>query len=131
MPSIVYLHTPVALDQNIVAIALPEIGSYFNALDSATWIVSAHFLTVGAKRHFMHLSVIYSTPASQLTIADWQSAHYRTHKMGLSLRHCALRNWIPVLCCSSEHELSVIVLPLGHLMATNLPPLVLIFGRAV
>ena len=61
------LHTTVALDQNIVATALPVIASYFNSLDSATWIVSAHFLTVSAKRHFKRLSAThatYSTPAS-------------------------------------------------------------------
>jgi hypothetical protein len=53
--SIVHLHKTVALDQNIVATALPVIASYFNSLDSATWIVSAHFLTVSAKRHFKRL----------------------------------------------------------------------------
>jgi len=50
----------VALDQNIVATALPVIGSYFNALDSVTWIVSAHFLTVGTKRLFARLSATYA-----------------------------------------------------------------------
>jgi hypothetical protein len=54
-------HTTVALDQNIVATALPAIGSHFNALDSATWIVSAHFLTVRCKSHFTCLSVAHTT----------------------------------------------------------------------
>ena len=62
-----HLRTTVALDQNIVATALPVIASYFNSLDSATWIVSAHFLTVSDKRHFERISAtqaISSTTAS-------------------------------------------------------------------
>jgi hypothetical protein len=109
---ITHVHTTVALDQNIVATALPVISSYFNALDSVTWIVSAHFLTVGSKRHFMCLPAthaIYSTPASQLITDDWPTAHHRAHKMDLSLRHCTLRNRVRALCRGAEHELSVIV----------------------
>ncbi|PVG01377.1 ABC transporter [Serendipita vermifera] len=35
----------VALDQTIVATALPKLASQFNALDQLTWVVSAYFLT--------------------------------------------------------------------------------------
>ncbi|KAG8903456.1 hypothetical protein FRC00_000078, partial [Tulasnella sp. 408] len=35
----------VALDQTIVATAIPRIASEFNALDEVTWIASAYFLT--------------------------------------------------------------------------------------
>ncbi|CAG7852144.1 Uncharacterized MFS-type transporter C16A3.17c [Serendipita indica DSM 11827] len=35
----------VALDQTIVATALPKLASQFNALDELTWVVSAYFLT--------------------------------------------------------------------------------------
>jgi len=35
----------VALDQSIVATALPKISSQFKDLDQLTWIVSAYFLT--------------------------------------------------------------------------------------
>lgn len=35
----------VALDQTIVATALPKLASRFNALDQLTWVVSAYFLT--------------------------------------------------------------------------------------
>ncbi|KAG8703474.1 hypothetical protein FRC08_002816 [Ceratobasidium sp. 394] len=35
----------VALDQTIVATALPQIASYFDALSQVSWIVSAYFLT--------------------------------------------------------------------------------------
>lgn len=35
----------VALDQTIVATAIPRIASQFNALDQVTWIASAYFLT--------------------------------------------------------------------------------------
>lgn len=35
----------VALDQSIVATALPKLVSQFNALDQITWIVAAYFLT--------------------------------------------------------------------------------------
>jgi hypothetical protein len=35
----------VALDQSIVATALPKISSQFKALDQLTWIVSTYFLT--------------------------------------------------------------------------------------
>ncbi|PVF94124.1 ABC transporter [Serendipita vermifera] len=34
-----------ALDQTIVATALPKLASHFNALDELTWVVSAYFLT--------------------------------------------------------------------------------------
>ncbi|KAG8765015.1 hypothetical protein FRC16_008191, partial [Serendipita sp. 398] len=34
-----------ALDQTIVATALPKLASQFNALDELTWVVSAYFLT--------------------------------------------------------------------------------------
>jgi len=51
--------------------------------------------------------------------------------MDLSLCHCTLRNRIPILCRGAEHALSAIMLPLGHLRSTDLPSLVLIFGRAV
>ncbi|CAG7852110.1 Putative HC-toxin efflux carrier TOXA [Serendipita indica DSM 11827] len=34
-----------ALDQTIVATALPKLASQFNALDQLTWVVSAYFLT--------------------------------------------------------------------------------------
>ncbi|KAG8765222.1 hypothetical protein FRC16_008123 [Serendipita sp. 398] len=33
----------VALDQTIVATALPKLASQFNALDQLTWVVSAYF----------------------------------------------------------------------------------------
>ena len=74
---------------------------------------------------------IYSTPASWLIIDDWPNTHHHANKMDLPLRHCTLRNRIPVLCRGAEHELSVIVLPLLYLISTILPYLVLIFGRAV
>lgn len=35
----------VALDQTIVATAIPRIASQFNALEQVTWIASAYFLT--------------------------------------------------------------------------------------
>ena len=35
----------VALDQSIVATALPQLVSQFNSLDRITWIVAAYFLT--------------------------------------------------------------------------------------
>lgn len=35
----------VALDQSIVATALPKLSSEFKALDQLTWIVSTYFLT--------------------------------------------------------------------------------------
>ncbi|KIJ58908.1 hypothetical protein HYDPIDRAFT_44277 [Hydnomerulius pinastri MD-312] len=37
----------VALDQTIVATALPRIVSYFDALSNVTWVVTAYYLTQG------------------------------------------------------------------------------------
>jgi MFS family permease len=35
----------VALDESIVATALPKLSSQFHALEELTWVVSAYFLT--------------------------------------------------------------------------------------
>jgi hypothetical protein len=75
----------VALDQSIVATAIPRIASQFKALEQVTWIVSAYFREPQDYRVNDYL-----TPLSH---PSWATALLRTcaedcpHKNGLSVRH--------------------------------------------
>lgn len=58
----------VALDQTIVATALPKLASQFDALDELTWVVSAYFLTqVGLMLTFGQILTIATSKWVYLT----------------------------------------------------------------
>ncbi|KAG8829783.1 hypothetical protein FRC18_009023 [Serendipita sp. 400] len=52
----------VALDQTIVATALPKLASQFNALDQLTWVVSAYFCESPLLLSLSPFSILCSTP---------------------------------------------------------------------
>ncbi len=57
-----------ALDQTIVATALPTIGRYFNSLDDLSWVVTAYLLTSTASTPlYGKLSDIYGRRVVMLT----------------------------------------------------------------
>jgi hypothetical protein len=60
----------VALDQSIVATAIPRIASRFNALEQVTWIVSAYF-----RESQVYPVNDYLTPSSH---PSWATALLRT-----------------------------------------------------
>ncbi|KAJ6576565.1 MFS general substrate transporter [Mycena vulgaris] len=78
----------VTLDQTIVATALPQIVSHFNALNDVTWPVTAYFLTQGGCILFVG-QVLRSFPKKPIYL--WSTALFEIGSL-----ICALSNSMPL-----------------------------------
>lgn len=84
-----------ALDQTIVATALPVLASKFNALDQLTWVVSAYFCklssfsdgSIGGSLTMVHSNT--SRPHANLRPNPYNCVQ----QMGIHDLHNAVRNW--------------------------------------
>jgi len=81
----------IALDQTIVATALPRIASDFDALDQLTWIVSAYFRKSLDYSHSYHPFDPFNLPEFSHTGRPhahlWPIPHHRKNKVPLPRRN--------------------------------------------
>lgn len=109
-----------ALDQTIVATALPRIVSQFNALSSIAWVASAYFLTQVCQRQLL---------VSSKRILTFLPARLTRNKAGLILFFGGVLSIVPTKWVFIS---TVALFELGSLVCGVAPSInVLIFGRAL
>lgn len=111
----------IALDQTILAPALPVIASKFNALEQIAWIASAYFLT--------QVSLLVSTPLeSQIPEADREVTCRSVEQTALLLLYGQA---LTVFDRKWTYLSAIILFEIGSLICAVAKDVdVLIFGRA-
>jgi MFS family permease len=75
----------VALDQTIVATALPKLASQFDALDELTWVVAGYFLTQAGLMLFLGQVLTITSSKWVYGICFFFAPEPNSHSPGISL----------------------------------------------